>query len=413
MERCVAVVPGVAVLLLAGASVAADGWAHRRPIVLPPLQEPGFVELRLDADVAREASPTLADLRVRDGYGAEVPYMLRRRERPAAEAVRDTTLGDLVTPPEGAVRFTLDTGGGRALHNRVRLRIRDQARNFRVPVRVETSEDGRAWQVVREAGFIYRIEGETKVADTAVSYPPSTARWVRVTIGAERGRPLPLAGAALVLAPAPEREEERVPATIVERDAESMRRSSRLVIDLRARRPVDRVEVDVAERTYHRVMLVEASDDRKAWRWVGSGALSAVHAGAVRERLTSARFAEATARYLRLTIQNLDEPPLTVTGVRAFAVKRALLFEAAPGRAYALEYGHRSASPPRYDVTRFAAAFGRALPEATLGSAQEAPPPPPAEPRAQPLAMWASMAMAALALGSLLWRMARGMRAAD
>lgn len=31
------------------------------------------VELRLDADALRDASPTLADLRVRDAQGADVP----------------------------------------------------------------------------------------------------------------------------------------------------------------------------------------------------------------------------------------------------------------------------------------------------------------------------------------------------
>jgi hypothetical protein len=229
-------------------------------------------------------------------------------------------------------------------------------------------------------------------------------------VGAEKGRPLPLAAAALVLAATPEREEERVAASIVHRDEETMRRTTRLVIDLRSRRPVDRMELDVAERSFHRVVLIEAGDDRKAWRWIGSFAIGAVDTGQVRERLTGARFPETTARYLRLTVQNLDEQAITVTGARVFAVKRTIVFEATPGRAYVLDYGNPSAAAPRYDVARALTSLGgERLPEATLGDAQRVPAPPRSPWLAsQPIVRWASLAMAGLALGSLLWRMARG-----
>jgi hypothetical protein len=415
--------PVAAVLLLGVAGAAAApapreapaAWAFRKPILLPALVEPRFVEVRPDADVFREASPTLADLRIRDAHGGDVAYVVRRRERMATETTREATMLDLVTTPDGSVRFTLEAGPGPLVHSRVRLVVREQARNFRVPVRVETSDDGRAWHVAREAGFVYRVEGETKAADTAVSYPTSTARRIRVTVGAEKGHPLPLAGAALVLAAAAEREEERVPAAIVERDEESMRRVTRLVLDLRVRRPVDRLELDVAERNFHRVLLVEAGDDRKTWRWVGSAAISAIDTGVVRERLTSTRFPETATRYLRVTIQNLDDHPLRVTAARVFAVKRTVVFEATPGRAYVLDYGNPSAAAPRYDIARTLAYLGGdPLPEAALGAAAPVPAPPRAPWLAsQPIAMWTSMAMAMLALGSLLWRMARAVRPAD
>jgi hypothetical protein len=85
-------------LLLVGATAAgaqptreATGtWAFRKPITVPALTGPAFVELRLDADVVRESTPTLADLRVRDDSGADVAYTLRRRERTTGTQTRDT-----------------------------------------------------------------------------------------------------------------------------------------------------------------------------------------------------------------------------------------------------------------------------------------------------------------------------------
>jgi uncharacterized protein DUF3999 len=390
---------------------ATDAWAFRKSVSVPALSQASFVEVRLDADVLRDATPTLSDLRLRDDTGGDIPYAVRRREQIGASVMRESPMLNLVTTPEGVVRFVLDAGPDRRPHGRVRFIIRDQARNFRVPVRVELADDGRAWRLVREAGFIYRVEGETKTADLSVPYPLSTARWLRLTIGPEKGQALPLAGAAIVVGDTA-REEHRVPAALVERDAESMRRTTRVVLDLRSRRPADRVELDLGERAFQRVVLVEAGDDRKTWRSVGSGAISAVDVAGIRERLSSVRFPETSARFLRLTIQNLDEPPLTVTGARVFAAKRALVFEATPGRTYVLDYGNPAAVAPREDPR--VPLRREPLPTATLGATRPVPAPPSAPwAVSQLFATWATTAMAGLALGSLGWRMARGLRTAD
>lgn len=414
------VVLGALVLATAGVAAAQtparapDVWAFRRPIALPTLAQPGFVELAIDADVYREALASLQDLRVREPGGADVAYVVRRHERRAAEATRDARLKDLVTTRERAVRFVLDAGSGRILHNRVRLAIGDDARNFRVPVRVETADEVGRWQVAREAGFIYRVEGETRAADTSVSYPASTARRLRVTVGPSDGQPLPVTGARLVIATAAERREEAVPVTLVARDEDTARRTTRLVLDLGGRRPVDRVDLDVSDRNFHRVVLIEASDDRTQWRWLGSCSISAVDTGRVRERLTDTRFPETTARYIRVSIENLDDRPLGITAVRLFAVPRTLVFTAVPANRYVLEYGNPSAAVPRYDLARTIAYLGDdRLPTATLGPVERVPAPlrrTSTWVQSQPVVMWATMAMAMLALAGLLWRMARGVR---
>jgi hypothetical protein len=407
-------------LLLAAGGAAAQpppapaAWTFRKPIALPALGAPAFVEVVLDADVHRDAAPALADLRVREPGGAEVGYVLRRRESGATESARNARMHDLVTTPERAVRFELDAGSGPMLHNRVRLAIGAEPANFRVPVRVETADEAGRWQVAREAGFIYRVEADTRAADTSVSYPASTARRLRVTVGAAEGRPLPVTGARLVVAATAERREEPVPAALVERQEDTTRRTTRLVLDLGGRRPVDRLELDVSDRNFHRVVLVEAGDDRAQWRWVGSCSISAVDTGRVRERLTGARFPETAARYVRVSIENLDDRPLGITAARLFAVPRALVFEAVPGHTYVLEYGNRSAAAPRYDLGRAVAYLDRdRLPAGTLGPAEGVPAsarPASAWLESQPVVMWATMGVAVLALGALLWRMARGIR---
>jgi hypothetical protein len=419
------------VALAAAAPAANDGtqtWTTRRAIVLPAVGMRAFVEAPLDVDVYAGAEPTLADLRVRERDGTEVAYVIQRHDRPAVRPERNLPLVDLVVTPARQTRFVLDLGPGPALHDGVRLRVGNRTGSFRVPVRVETSADGVTWNVARAAGFIYDVAGDTRAVDTTVRYPVSSARWLRVTVEPSRVeqvvpagpskvalQTLPVLGATVLQRDvAVEREEDVVTATIVERERDTGRRVSRVVLDLGSRRPFDRVELDVGDRNFHRVATFEAGDDRRQWRWAGSGALSALDTPQVRERETRVHLPKTTARYVRVTIHDQDDRPLEITGARVAGPRRTLVFEALAGREYFLDYGNPRAAAPRYDIERTVRALGATrLPRATLGPPAALP--PPARPRwldAQPVAMWAAMAVAVVALGALLVRLARSVRPA-
>jgi hypothetical protein len=408
-------------VVLAAAPAATDApetWTTRRAITLPAVGARAFVEAPLDGAVYDVAATSLADLRVRERPGGDVAYVIRRLDGQVPSAERELPLRDLVVTPSKQTRFVLDLGPRPGLHAGVRVRVAESAGSFRVPARVETSDDGKVWDLARAAGFIYDVAGDTRAVDTSVRYPTSSARWVRVTLEPAAGAPLPVLGAAVRLSDVTaEREEDIVAAAVVERDRDPQRKVSRLVIDIGGRRPVDRVQLDVTDRNFYRVVIVDASDDRRTWRSAGSAAVSALESARRPERETRLRLPETTARYLRLTIQDLDDRPLEITGARVAGARRVLIFEAVAGREYVLDYGNPRAAAPRYDLARTVSALAPArLPQAALGAPLPLPPPPPRvlPPwiEAQPIAMWAAMAVAVLALGALLLRLMRGARAA-
>ena len=70
---------------------------------------------------------------------------------------------------------------GKSEHNR--LRIATPLHNFKENVMVETSDDARAWDLVLKSGLIFDIlQDEHAVAESTVSYPLSSRRFVRLTI---------------------------------------------------------------------------------------------------------------------------------------------------------------------------------------------------------------------------------------
>ncbi|MBI2203849.1 MAG: DUF3999 family protein [Candidatus Rokubacteria bacterium] len=389
-------------------------WTFRKPIMVPPDVGRGFVETTLDGDVYARALPTLADLRVRDDAGREVGYAIRRHEQPTRTTERDRPLLDLTTTGAHDTRFSIDLGADPGRHNRVRVTIAGAPKTFVVPVRIETSADGRRWATARAAGSIYAVEADRPATDTSVSYPMSTARWVRVTLGAAAGRALSVTAASVVTETPAERDDDVMAARLIER-VEAPSKRTVLMLDVDAPRPIDQVEIDVEDRNFHRVVGVEGSLDRRQWRWAGSAAISAFETPALRERTSRVHVAEVRARWLKVTIHNLDSQPLRVAGVRVRGVRRSLVFEAAPDRRYVLEYGHPTAPAPRYDVPRLSARLAsERLPRATLGAAVAIPPAPPTPPSrwldAQPILLWGSMAVAVLILGLVLARLARQIR---
>lgn len=408
----------LAILAAAGPAVADEGpatWTQRKAIALPALAGPAFVEVVLDDEVYRDATPGLGDLRVRDRDGRDVGYVLRRHERAARWDERPLPVLDLAETPGREVRFVLDVppaAAGARLHDRVRIRVAPDAKNFRVPVRIETSADRREWLLVRAAGFIYTMEGESRAADTTVSYPPSSARYVRVSVSQPRGRAIPVVGAAIILETPAERDEDVRAATVGDRRDDAKARATRLLLELGGRRPVDRLELTVGDRTFSRVVFVEAAGALDAWRPVGSGSVSAIQTSRVQERHTGVRFQEVTARRLRLTIDNGDDRPLDLQAVRVATVRRGAVFEAVPGQAYALDYGHPRAPAPRYDLARaFPYLAAETLPVATLGPARPIEP-PAARWRDSQVVVWAAMGVVALALAGLLLRLARQLKPA-
>jgi hypothetical protein len=139
--------------------------------------------------------------------------------------------------------------------------------------------------------------------------------------------------------------------------------------------------------------------------------VSAIETARTAERRTELQIPETTTRYLRLTVENLDDRPLTVTRVRLAAVRRGLVFRATPGVAYGLEYGNLAAAPPRYDLARTLSQLdGEPVLLGSLGPATALPPPTPPWTERQPLLIWLAMGVVALLLGALVLRLARQIR---
>ncbi len=360
-------------------------WPFVKAVVLPSgLQGEGLIEFLPDAEVFAGSSPGLADLRVIAGDGAEVPFKI---EVDAGERRRDSfavSLRDTGYVPGRYTTFVADLGREGILHNEIE--IRTTSANFRETAFVETSTDGVTWAVVGDGPvFDFTVEerGFT-TRDTRVTYPPSSARYLRVRISDEGEEALEVAGATVFFVDETPPREVGWPVSILGSSRDVDRNTTLIELDLGARGlPTHRLAVSVPDVNFYREVDLEASSDREDWKPLARGAVYSFETTRFTGENLAFTFPETTSRYFRLVVHHEDNPPLDIQAVDMWGLQRRLVFSADPSLTYGLYYGNDEAGRPSYDIERVLPYLEtEGLPRATLGPQEDnpmfrAPQPPP------------------------------------
>jgi len=373
---------GKAVLLLLAAGSLLAPWAspalditpYRETRAVAGVAAPGLWQVEVDADLYRHslAAPgTLADVRIAGPAGDEVPWALRAVPAGEPERQVEAALVDPVVRPDGSVRATLDLGKPGLRHSEVRLDLRGD--EFLREARVETSDDGRRWDLAAEGGRVYAVKDLPEARRTFLRYPASDARWVRVTLRPGSGAPPRILGARLFFAPVAPPEVRSLAVAVSGPSPAPGGRRSRLEIDLGAPGiPASAVVLQAGAGIFERAARVYASADRQVWSPAGAGLLWRAPEGRLpatdRE---NARIPVSCAgqRWLRVEIEDGDAPPLAVAGAHVEWLAQQVVFRAERAGPHLLYVGDAEARAPAYDL----AAVLRRTPGTPVSTAALAP----------------------------------------
>ena len=415
----------VAALLIAFPLLAGtieQEWRYYKPVTLPDsASAPGLVELELDPEVYAHAVPGLGDIRVTEQRaGEEHPYKLLVESGDQRRAPVAAKIQDLSRASGKDTTFILDLQSEGALHNE--LEVQTSSEDFQRRVEVEGSEDGKSWRTLQNNGTIFALtikERGFAASDTRVTYPDSTARFLRVRIIDDGLEPLNVKGGVVFFARQLEPRRSEIPLAVVEREEDPERKSTKFLMDAgSAGIPANRIELEIPRRNFHRQVSLEGSDDMLAWRTVQSNeTLYDFDTPKFVGNDLSIGFGESRYRYYRATIANEDNPPLPVNGARASGFVRKLVFSADPAGSYRLYYGNPEAGSPSYDLERiFPYLVTEGLPAAGLGPHTQNPaffvPDPPPKPFTErfPWLLPVIVAIAALIIGAFLASLIRQLK---
>ena len=328
----------LAVLLAPAADARAEetaptftSYAQRR--ALTGIDAAGDYALPVDLDLAREslAEELFADLRIAGPDGAEVPYLVEETGALRPSASVPSRAVDMSVPGVGPVSATWAIADKGATHCRVALTL--EGEDFLRRARVETGESPGAMTTVADGAYVYRIrQAGGAVAEDIVTYPPSIASLVRVTLWPDGpSTQVAIRGGDVSCAPAIADERvEWAPLTLEGTTRDAASHATVVTFDAGDRGiPIRALVLDVRTPEYSRRVGVEATNYRSLWPDSGSALVYRIEPrpGVV---LASARIpiSAVRKRYYRLRIADGDSAPLDVVGVKGEVRERRIVLRA-------------------------------------------------------------------------------------
>ena len=342
LVRCALVLLTVLGIVQANAAPWND-WATRQSL---NVTAPGLMRVALPAETFDAAQASLADLRLLDPAGAEVPYLIER-PRAMTRALR---------PQEGWQVF-LEA-------NRTRIEIDVKLSGRLTDVALETS----APEFLKAVSLTGTTNGVSRVlftglplfrqsggaAQLRLKLPDGAWTHLTLTLDDARSKPIPITGVVLHEKDLPTPAPELIASTISERIEGAG--ETRLTINLGAARvPLAGLRFHTDEPLFTRrvnVLTRQWENGEVRERLLGSGTIYRV---AVEGQATAAQLdlpldLQSPGRELVLVIDNGDSPPLAIEAVEAIRRPTQLVFLARQSGAFQLFSGNPRATAPRYDV---------------------------------------------------------------
>jgi hypothetical protein len=325
--------------------------------VTPPAGATGTYDMVVPSQVMDQAREDLADLRLYDAGGREIPYALRIRKEVDDKRIIATEVFNQATTGSTTSEMSVDLGENAGDHNEVE--IETAGTNFRRRVDLEGSDSGREWRTLKTGDIIFGFQSQNKsVESNRVSYPTSRYRYLRVRVFADEptDKQAPVITGVKVVMAVRERGElttwdVNVPPYQLLRNQGAP--ASSWTIDLGARVPCDRLTLEVGDESFSRPFQLEAVDDPQNIRLVASGELTR-RIGETRRPLVITFDNEEQARKLRLLVTDYNNQMLSISSIKAGAPARQLVFALKEPASPPLRlfFGNQKATAPHYDFEK-------------------------------------------------------------
>lgn len=159
------------------------------------------------------------------------------------------------------------------------------------------------------------------------------------------------------------------PVAAFEKETEASKKQT--ILRLRTRRePLTGFTIQTASRNFHRRAAVEAPVPRgpaTEWQPIGQATLYNFRFRDIHREQLRIEFPERRQEEYRIVIDNEDNPPLDVAGVKAEGNVYRAVFLAEAGKSYRVYYGSESAEPPKYEAAAVLTALCQSFPPRAVG----------------------------------------------
>ncbi len=344
---------------------------------LPPTRQSAYHDIYLPPEITCHSTPGGENIRIYDSNGTEVPY-IKSSESHVDQSVQ--------------LKWYKQTGGNyhrhwytRAIFENARKDAIEEivlkVRNADVAQRfwLSGSDDMNHWYIIKE-NFHYNSNYDPASTYNllTLNFPPVDYRYYKVELKHTWREPINIMGAGYYDVKSKAGHYQEIKGLSVTQSDDSLGKKSYVEIDLGENHYLDRLH-----------LVVDGPE-----MYLRNATLESVSGGTLHESFTLSSqevsqlvFEDLRSRKLRLTIDNKDDLPIRIAGVRAYQLKMSLTARLEKGANYQMVLSEENQMAPQYDLIHFADKLPRNRPKIWADSIAYIPPPAAKAPEATEVKM--------------------------
>jgi hypothetical protein len=336
-------------------------WRYRLDVSPPEARTTSrWQDFVLTPTVFEAARLDLADLRLFDAEGHELPYDLRIRRPDYRTETIPGKIFNRSRGTDGSAEVAIDLGSETVEHNEVDVEL--PLRQYHRQARLEGSVNGLDWRLLVGKNLFHFELGKDRLEDRRLSYSPSRYRYLRVRVEPDRvvdKSPLEITAVKVLRRVEVPGESLTLPGRLGAREpvrTDGVPGSAWTIALGGDHVPCERITCEVDDPEFVRNYRIESGgppgEDTPfgpvtsgVWRRTAGSDLKPV----------VAEFPEIQASRLRLVVTDAGNPPLNVRSVTFGASAREVVFpgvDSTTAGSLRLYVGNPKGFAPRYDFAR-------------------------------------------------------------
>ncbi len=356
-------------------------WSSMAPVVIDTIPDSGLVEFPVTQQICDIAQSNLSDLRLMEMPGkTRVPfetrwpqiYKIKKTPTPfyaklinmTYQPGRQTSVVADFVKPIVKNEITITTGGA----------------NFRRKVLIEGSDDAKKWEYVREGAFLFSVNADWlpkgHYLKDIVKIPANNQRYLRITVFNGEEDPAKIVIGKISFAHVESSIEPEGPdiitPTVIEKEEIEKEKATEITLDMgRKNLPFHEISMDFEQENFLRRVSVQGrnretykkiintengkieKEFKQPWKTLTDDVIYRFSAGKKPDEKLYIKLRKASWRYIKIRIENRDDPPLTFVGANATWSARLIAFPAKKDHEYVLYFGNPKAMKLSYDFSYY------------------------------------------------------------
>ncbi len=335
-----------------------NNFAFKAPI--DSIKESKFYKINIAPQVVAKCKPGLEDIRIFDGDGKQVSYILKN-DLPVFKTENFVEFPVIKTKKESdkQTHVTLQSPINKPINNLLLFVKNTEAyRAFNI----SGSDDSVRWFIIKENIYLdnsFSREGETIIQ--SLSFPASNYKYFQLTILGEDVLPFNIVKAGVYKEDLIYGRYVQIPAADISQK-DSSNKISYVHIHFDDKYLVNKIIFDVEGAKYYK---------RKFSLFQQSKQNNFLLEGDLSSELLNEFIVNSKAAQLLLVINNEDNDPLRLKAVQAFQLNTYLLTYLQAGKNYSLNFGDSSIQAPKYDLDFFADSANKSPSEISVNSIEK------------------------------------------